>query len=105
MPSSRRDAGLDLARPVAGGPGGDVRAARDAALARAGWTRRFEAAPPRLDEVKALYESLGLEVLLDGVSPDELPEGCGGCSLAPALFRVVYTRRRPAGGARIGGER
>ncbi len=73
-----------------------VREARDAELALEGWTRRFVGAPPRLEEVTSLYESLGLEVLLDPLSPAELPPGCDGCSLATGWFRAIYTRPRAA---------
>jgi len=51
-----------------------------------------------LAEVTALYEALGWEVLLDNLSPDEIPEDCGDCSLALSFFQVVYTRRRPEDG-------
>lgn len=73
-------------------PGSD--AERETGLAREGWTRRFTAAPPRLEEAVELYESLGYEVRLEPPSPDELREECEGCPLTPALFRVIYTRRR-----------
>ena len=78
------------------GPGsGDGRASvRDAELAAEGWVRRFIGAPPQLDEVRELYVSLGLEVRLDHVSPDDLSEVCSGCPLALSLFRVIYTRSR-----------
>jgi len=75
------------------GTTGPQREARDAELAREGWIRRFTGAPPRLSEVKELYEALGWEVLLDDLSPEELPEVCGGCALALAFFQAVYTRR------------
>ena len=68
---------------------------RDEELARAGWVRRFVAAPPRLHEVVALYESLGFEVLQEGIAPAELPASCDGCLVALALSRAVYTRRTP----------
>lgn len=71
-----------------------VRDVRDRELAPDGWTRRFVAAPPRLGEAVALYESLGLEVLLDPLRDDELErEECRGCVLALSVFRVIYTRR------------
>lgn len=73
------------------------REARDAELATDGWIRRFVGGPPRLNEVRELYEELGLEVLLDDLSPEELREECGGCVLALSLFQVVYTRRSPTG--------
>jgi len=77
-------------------PEGVQREARDAELASAGWMRRFVGAPPRLDEVTEIYEGLGLEVLLDDLSPAELRAECNGCVLALSLFRVVYTRPDPA---------
>ena len=81
------------------GPDGDVvpevRRARDALLAREGWLRRFTGAPPRLGELKELYELTGREVLLDDVLPGELAHGCEGCTLALSLFKVIYTRHPP----------
>ncbi|MEW6280696.1 MAG: hypothetical protein AB1758_18870 [Candidatus Eremiobacterota bacterium] len=61
-------------------------------LERDGWVRRFVAAPARLPEVVELYRSLGLEVRLEPVEAEDLPEACGECRAAMALFRVVYTR-------------
>lgn len=75
--------------------GGEERAASGPeALRREGWTRRFVAAPPRLAEAVALYESLGFEVRVERVGAGELPPGCEGCPLALHLFRAIYTRRR-----------
>jgi hypothetical protein len=68
-------------------------AEKDAELAREGWIRRFVGGPPRLGELRELYESLGHEVRLETLSPEELAEECGDCRLALELFRVVYTRR------------
>jgi hypothetical protein len=74
---------------------GPQRDARDAELAGRGWLRRFTGSPPRLTEVTELYETLGLEVLLDPLTAEELPDTCAGCTAAMSLFRVVYTRPRP----------
>ena len=74
----------------------EVRRARDAELAEAGWARRFTGSPPRLVEMRELYEATGQEVLLDDVLPGELARECEGCTLALALFKVVYTRRSDA---------
>jgi hypothetical protein len=68
---------------------------RDEELAREGWERRFVAAPPRLQEVVALYESLGFEVLQEAIAPAELPAPCDGCLVALALSRAIYTRKTP----------
>lgn len=67
---------------------------REGASAREGWTRRFVAAPPRLEEAAALYRSMGYEVRLERVPLPELREDCAGCPLARGLLRVIYTRRR-----------
>lgn len=67
--------------------------ARDRDLARDGWSRRFIGAPPRLQEMADLYRSIGLEVHLEPVTDECLPEGCAGCRLATSLFRIIYTRR------------
>lgn len=92
-------AGTGGADPVSGeaaaGPGaaGAHRRERDRELAARGWSRRFVGSPPRLKEMVELYETLGQEVLLDELSPEELAAECDGCTLALSLFRVVYTRR------------
>lgn len=62
------------------------------ALLAEGWKRQFVGAPPRLQEMVELYQSLGKEVHLEPVSPDELEDHCSGCQLAIYAFRVVYTR-------------
>lgn len=64
-----------------------------AALAAAGWERRFMAAGPRIEESVALYRALGYEVWLARPSAAELREECGDCRMALELFRVLYTRR------------
>jgi hypothetical protein len=68
--------------------------ARDRALALEGWQRRFVAPPHRLFELVELYNSLGLEVRLEPVLPEEMHGECTGCTLALSLFQIVYTRRQ-----------
>lgn len=58
------------------------------------WERRFAAAPPRLQEMVTMYESLGYEVRLEPITPAELPASCDNCAVALALSRAIYTRRR-----------
>ena len=84
----------DVAVGNLGGEVPEVRRHRDAELADDGWVRRFTGSPPRLVEMKELYESTGQDVLLDDVLPGELAAECEGCTLALALFKVIYTRRR-----------
>jgi hypothetical protein len=66
---------------------------RDLALAREGWTRRFMAVGPRMEEAVLLYQQLGFEVLLEPPAAEDLREECGDCRLALDLFRVLYTRK------------
>ena len=64
------------------------------ALEAEGWVRRFTAAPPRIQEVCEMYESLGHEVRLVSVPPEELRGECSGCAVALSIYRIIYTRRR-----------
>jgi hypothetical protein len=99
-PDARADGdGAEPTSPAVGAAEADVpevRRRRDAELAQDGWVRRFTGSPPRLVETKELYESTGQEVLLDDVLPGELARECEGCTLALALFKVIYTRRADA---------
>jgi len=61
-------------------------------LVREGWTRRFTVGPDRLQEVLDLFCSLGHEVHLEPITPQDLHGPCHECQLAVALLRVVYTR-------------
>ncbi len=66
---------------------------RDGQLQKEGWTRRFIYDEPRLSEAKEMYESLGLEVRLEPVIPEELDEGCDTCFKEyPDRYKVIYTR-------------
>lgn len=67
-----------------------------------GWRRRTVASEPRLGEIVELYRSLGFEVRLEPVGPDDPywdEDGCTVCLEDPSAretVRVVYTRRGPA---------
>ncbi len=65
-------------------------------LIEEGWTRRFTAEEPRLSEMKELYESLGLEVLVTSATPEEAQE-CGACLDTPEFedrYKTIYTRNK-----------
>jgi hypothetical protein len=64
-------------------------------FAHEGWERRFVTAPDRLFEQVALYNSLGYEVRLEPVAPEELRDECSGCLAALTLYHVLYTRKVP----------
>ena len=66
-----------------------------AALERAGWTRRFSAIGPRLNEAVELYQGLGFDIRLEPAGPrsEEIADrsGCAQCFvMSPA--RTIYTR-------------
>jgi hypothetical protein len=73
----------------------DAGANRDAELVRAGWSRRFTAAPPRLQEMAELYRSFGLEVHLEPLAGTDFTGDCAGCHAAAAAARTIYTREAP----------
>ena len=73
--------------------------ARDTRLAERGWTRRFTAASPRLEEMVTLYESTGHEVRIEPIEDAEVAAVCRACELARQAS-VVYTRRADRGAAR-----
>jgi hypothetical protein len=63
-------------------------------LIDAGWTRRFTAEEPRLSEMKQLYESMGMEVLVESGALGEDDE-CRSCFEAEGLegrYTTLYTR-------------
>jgi hypothetical protein len=68
-------------------------AEQESTLEAEGWERRFVSPPNRLFEHVELYNSLGYEVRLEPVPPEELQGDCSGCLVALSLYRVVYTRR------------
>ena len=58
-----------------------------------GWTRQFMADEPRLSEAVELYKSLGFEVHLEPVVPDESSEECTACLEAMCnRYKTIYTR-------------
>jgi len=69
-----------------------------------GWNRRMVASEPRLSDMVEIYESLGFEVRVEPVGPDDPyweEEGCTVCLEDPSakdLLKVVYTRRLPGKG-------
>jgi hypothetical protein len=64
-------------------------------LIKEGWTRRFIYDEPRLTEAQELYESMGLEVRLEPIIPDELEDGCDTCiRAAPERYKIIYTRSK-----------
>ncbi|MHA1977333.1 MAG: hypothetical protein ACW98F_06750 [Candidatus Hodarchaeales archaeon] len=62
------------------------------ALEKEGWVKKFSVEVHRVDEYVELYKSLGLEVRVEPVIPDERKE-CQICFEAECdRFKIIYTR-------------
>ncbi len=69
---------------------------REVQLARLGWKRQTTYDEPRLSELVAMYEEMGLEVRLE--EPDQ-DDDCTACFYASAgNLKTIYTRRKKAQG-------
>ena len=67
---------------------------REEQLAREGWEKRATYDEPRLSEMAAMYEEIGLEVHIEPFHPDEDP-GCIACMQSmPDLYKTIYTRKQ-----------
>ncbi|RLF16015.1 MAG: hypothetical protein DRJ97_02200 [Thermoprotei archaeon] len=76
-----------------------LRPSKDEELRRQGWTFRFTASGARLREMVEAYESMGFEVHLEPIKPEEVDEACRACIQAePETIYAVYTRPRREGG-------
>jgi hypothetical protein len=72
----------------------DEIAERHKRLMEAGWIRRFIAEEPRLTEMKAMYESMGLEVRIESGAPGDTEE-CRTCFNVEGFerrYKTIYTR-------------
>ena len=70
---------------------------REAGLNKEGWTRQFTSDEPRLSEAVELYKSLGFEVHLEPVVPDELR---GVCCLFRSYVQPLQNNLHQASGRR-----
>jgi hypothetical protein len=65
---------------------------REAELARLGWKKQTTYDEPRLSELGAMYEEMGLEVRLE--EPD-LDDDCTACFAGSAgKLKTIYTREK-----------
>ena len=63
-------------------------------LIRQGWQKQATYDNPRLSEMVATYQEIGLEVHLEPFNAKN-EAGCSGCmQLKPELFKTIYTRRK-----------
>jgi hypothetical protein len=75
-----------------------VSKSRETELDKEGWSRQFTADEPRLSEAVELYKSLGFEVRLELVVPDENSEECAAClEVMCSRYKTIYTRPAEGG--------
>jgi len=62
----------------------------------ANWERRSIIDNNRVGEQVEMYESIGFEVLVKDVDPEQLPEEyCKECFIAnPEKYKILYTRKK-----------
>lgn len=65
-------------------------------LAAAGWERRSVVDPARAAEFVELYESLGFEVLVQTLTPQDFADSCRDCASTSVCrtYILIYTRNR-----------
>lgn len=65
----------------------------------AGWDRRCIIDNRRVSEQVELYESIGFEVMVKNVDPENLPEEyCKECFITdPEKYKIIYTRKKEVG--------
>jgi len=64
-------------------------------LAKNGWMKQNTIGEPRLGECVELYESLGYEVHLEPVHPNEMTEECRKCyEKELETVKTIYTRKK-----------
>jgi hypothetical protein len=67
-------------------------------LKKHGWTRQFVAAEPRLTEAVQLYQTIGYEVHLESVTPENAIESADDESCTVCFegdedqYKIIYTR-------------
>lgn len=67
-------------------------------LIKEGWKKQATYDDPRLSEIVAMYEEIGLEVHLEPFNADN-ESGCTDCmQLMPDLFKTIYTRGKAGQG-------
>jgi hypothetical protein len=60
------------------------------------WERRSIIDNDRVGEQVEMYESIGFEVMVKDVNPEQLPEEyCKECFIAnPEKYKILYTRKK-----------
>jgi hypothetical protein len=64
-------------------------------LEKEGWIRRTTIDGPRLSEIVSEYKSLGYEVHLEPIKPEDFDEQCKSCYISQIdKLKTVYIRKR-----------
>jgi len=67
---------------------------RDERLALEGWTKKFTCDADRVSEFVEMYESIGFEVRVEPVSPDDPDLTCQACFVGNREgYKTIYTRK------------
>lgn len=69
----------------------------DPELIAAGWQRRHLADENRAQEAQELYLSMGFEVKVQKLSPQDLGPSCGSCPSSSSVcgaYVMIYTRKK-----------
>ena len=61
-----------------------------------GWVRRHMTDPGRAEEWTALYKSLGFEVSVRHMNPNDFDERCRACADSCDQWLIIHTRRKGA---------
>ena len=62
-------------------------------LAKEGWIKKFTCDADRVDEFVEMYESIGFEVRVESVSPDDPALTCQACFVGNREgYKTIYTR-------------
>jgi len=73
---------------------GDSTVAADPELLAQGWVRRNLEEPGRTGELAELYQSLGYEVRVEPLKPEDFPDQCQTCGLSIcSSYVMIYTRK------------
>jgi len=68
---------------------------REEELKKNGWVKQNTIGAPRLGECVELYKSIGYEVHLEPVHPDEMTEECRRCyEKELGTVKTIYTRKK-----------
>lgn len=80
--------------PILGNDPDAVEMPADRKLVADGWVRRHMVDPARAAETRELYKSMGLEVIVQNLTPTDFGPHCQACAVSSCgAYVVVYTRK------------